>query len=54
MEKNWYNKSKEEIENELKTNESSGLSAEQVEEKREQYGFNELKAKKKKSLFMKI
>ena len=54
MEKNWYNKSKEEIENELKTNESSGLSAEQVEEKREQYGFNELKAKKKKSLFMKF
>ena len=54
MEKNWYNKSKEEIENELKTNESSGLSAKQVEEKREQYGFNELKAKKKKSLFMKF
>ena len=54
MEKNWYNKSKEEIENELKTNESNGLSAEQVEEKREQYGFNELKAKKKKSLFMKF
>ena len=54
MEKSWFNKSKEEIEKEFETSEQEGLSKEQVEKKREQYGFNELKAKKKKSLFVKF
>ncbi len=54
MEKSWFNKSKEKIEKEFETSEQEGLSKEQVEKKREQYGFNELKAKKKKSLFVKF
>lgn len=48
LEKSWFNKSKEEVEQELKTNVENGLSNEEVQAKREKYGFNELKAKKKK------
>ena len=54
MEKSWFNKSKEEIEQELKTNVNGGLTREGVERKRQEYGFNELKAKKKKSLIVKF
>ena len=54
MEKNWFNESAKEIEKELGTNLEKGLSKEQVEEKRAKFGFNELKAKKKKSLFVKF
>ena len=54
MEKSWFNKEVNEIEKELKTNLQNGLNAEEVEEKRKEYGFNELKAKKKKSLFVKF
>ena len=49
MEKTWFNKTVEETSKELKTNIEKGLSKEQVEEKQKEYGFNELKAKKKKS-----
>ena len=54
MEKSWFNKENDEIEKELETNLNEGLSSSQVEEKRQKYGFNELKAKKKKSLFIKF
>ncbi len=54
MEKNWFNKETSEIEQELKTNLKQGLTKEEVEEKRNEYGYNELKAKKKKSLFVKF
>ena len=54
MEKNWFNKETSEIEQELKTNLKQGLTKEEVEEKRNKYGYNELKAKKKKSLFVKF
>ena len=54
MEKNWFNKEANEIEKELKTNLANGLTSAEVEEKRNEYGFNELKAKKKKSLLVKF
>ena len=54
MEKNWFNKETSEIEQELKTNLKQGLTKEEVEEKRNEYGYNELKAKKKKSIFVKF
>ena len=54
MEKNWFNEETEQIEKKLKTNIEQGLTKEEVEEKRKEFGFNELKAKKKKSLFVKF
>ena len=54
MEKNWFNKSKEEIEKELQTDLTKGLTSEEVQKRREKYGLNELKAKKKKTLFQKF
>ena len=54
MEKNWYNKSKDEIYNEFEITEKTGLSDEQVVKNREKYGSNELQAQKKKSLFVKF
>ena len=54
MESNWFNKSVGDVEKELKTNLQQGLSTEDVEQKRQEFGFNELKAKKKKSLFVKF
>ena len=54
MEENWYNLSVQDTEKKLDTNIVNGLSTEQVNKKREQYGFNELQAQKKKSLFVKF
>ena len=54
MEKNWYNLSIEETEKKLETNLSSGLTSEQVTKSRAKYGYNELEAQKKKSLFVKF
>ncbi len=51
---NWFNKNVEEVEKELETDLSKGLSNEEVQKRREKYGLNELKAKKKKSLFQKF
>ena len=51
---NWFNKSVEEVEKELETDLSKGLSNEEVQKRREKYGLNKLKAKKKKSLFQKF
>ena len=53
MEKQWFNKSIEEVKEELKVG-TQGLSDEQVKEKREFYGLNEIQAKKKKSLIVKF
>ena len=50
----WYNKSIEETEKEFGSNIKNGLSTSQVKEKQEQFGFNELTAKKKKSLIVKF
>lgn len=54
MEKNWFSKTVEETKKELNTDFEKGLSSNQVEESQETYGLNELKAKKKKSLFQKF
>ncbi len=54
MEKNWYNKSKEEIFNEFQVKEEFGLSDSQVNNNRSKFGLNELQAQKKKSLFVKF
>lgn len=52
--KEWYQKRIDEIEQELGTKEENGLSSEVAAEKQVQVGFNELKAKKKKSLIIKF
>ena len=55
MEKNnWFYLEIEDVEKKLETNKKEGLTTKQVEEKREKYGLNELKAAKKKSLFQKF
>lgn len=54
MERNWFSKSVEEVKNELEADLEKGLTNEQVTKKREKYGTNELKAQKKKSLFVKF
>ena len=54
MEKNWYNLTTDETEKKLDTNKETGLSKEQVTNKRAEYGYNELEAAKKKSLFVKF
>ena len=51
---NWYNQIINDVEKNLETDASRGLNKEQVEQKREKYGFNELKEGKKKSLFVKF
>ena len=52
--KNWFNKEIKDVEKELETNQETGLSAEEVVKRRETYGLNQLKEKKKKSLFMRF
>ena len=54
MTNNWFNKTVDETVNELKTNEESGLTTEEVNTRKEKYGLNELAAKKKKSTFVKF
>lgn len=51
---NWFNKGISQVEKELETNIKEGLTEEQVKAKYEKYGMNELKQKKKKSLFVKF
>ena len=51
---NWFNKTVDEVESTLKTNAEKGLTAEEAQKRQEEYGLNELKAKKKKSLFVKF
>lgn len=53
-EKRWFNKKIEEIEKELKTSKEKGLTEEVVQQKREEKGYNELKATKKKTLLQRF
>lgn len=50
----WYKKSKEESLSSLKSNFQTGLSDQQVKEKLEEYGTNELKEEGKESFFKKL
>ena len=52
--KNWFSKEVKDVEKELETNQETGLSQEEVTKRRETYGLNQLKEKKKKSLFMRF
>ena len=55
MEKNkWFNQEIKEVEAELQTNQEKGLSKEEVEKRQEKYGFNQLKATKKKTLLQRF
>jgi len=53
-EKAWFQKETEEVEKAFSSNKQKGLSKQQVEKNRERYGWNELKAGKKKSLVVKF
>ena len=50
----WYNKRIVNIEKEFNVDSNVGLTDEQVKQNREKYGFNELKAANKKSLFQRF
>ena len=54
MEKKWFNLSIDETKNVLHTDLENGLTDEKVLKNREEFGFNELKAKKKKSIIVKF
>ena len=54
MENNWYNLTVDETVEKIKTDLDKGLTTEEVEKRREIYGKNALKAKKKKSLLVKF
>ena len=54
MEKEWYSKTVEEAKKELETDLQNGLKSEQIASKQEKHGFNELKAKKKETIFQKF
>ncbi len=51
---NWFNKTIEEVSKELGTDIEKGLTQEQINKKLAEFGLNELKAKKNKSLFVKF
>ena len=54
MKVNWFNQTVDETVSNLKTDIENGISTEEVKKRQEKYGLNELKAKKKKSLFVKF
>ena len=54
VEENWFQKSIQQTAEQLGTDLEKGLTEEQVKQAREKYGYNELKAKKKKSLWIKF
>lgn len=54
MKENWFNKTVTETLESLTTNANEGLKSEEIEERRKKYGFNELKAKKKKTILVKF
>ena len=54
MEKQWFNKAVKDVEKELETNITNGLSSSKVEEHKEKYGLNELKEGKKETLLQKF
>lgn len=51
---NWFNLTVDDTVKELNTNLEKGLSLEEVKLRQEKYGLNELKEKKKKSIFVKF
>ena len=53
-EKNWYNRTAEEVIEKLDSNQNNGLSANEIEERKQKYGLNQLAEAKKKSLFIKF
>ena len=52
--KSWFMQNIKEVEQNLETNVSKGLTQDQVSKKREEYGYNELKATKKKTLLQRF
>lgn len=54
MTKKWFNKTVKEVEQELSTDIEKGLSQAEINKRIAQYGLNELKAEKKKSLIVKF
>ena len=54
MPTNWFNQTVDDSISKLKTNINMGLSTKEVKKRQEEYGLNELKAKKKKSLIVKF
>lgn len=50
----YFNKNIDEVAKSLETDLNLGLNDEAVKEKREEYGFNELKGEKKQSIFIKF
>lgn len=54
MKENWFNKQESQVESELKTDINKGLTLEEVENRRKQYGLNELKSARKKSFLQKF
>ena len=54
MEKKWFYETVDEVEKFFKTDISNGLSQDEIEGKRQEYGTNELTAKKKKSTLQKF
>ena len=51
---NWFNKETKKVIEELNSNLEKGLTEEKVKASREKYGFNELEAKKKKTVLVKF
>lgn len=55
MENNkWFNKEIKEVEAQLQTNQEKGLDVEEVKKRQEQYGLNQLKTAKKKTLLQRF
>lgn len=54
LKENWFSKTEEQVKKQLNTEFQKGLSNQEVQKRQQEYGFNELKAKKKKSLFQKF
>ncbi len=52
--KKWFNQEIDEVEKKLETDLKNGLTTEQVNKKREQYGLNQLQAAKKKTLLQRF
>ena len=50
----YFNKKIDEVEKELDTSLENGLKKDEIDKKREKYGFNELEAKKKESIIIKF
>ena len=51
---NWFNQETKNVIEKLNSNLEKGLTEEQVKQAREKYGYNELEAKKKKTLLVKF